>query len=133
MLYWGEGGKRSMSGIDFANSDPVMIKVFLNFLRRIYRIKESRLRIYLYSYATLPTSDLIIYWSQITNIPPSQFSQPYIRPKSQQIHDKMPYGLIHVRYSDLRLYNLIMDEIRQYIARCTSSPVGTREMHPDTK
>ncbi len=117
MLYWGEGGKRNSKGIDLANSDPKMITIFLIFLRRLYQIDEKRLRVYLYSYNSLPTKELITYWSTITHIPPTQFTKPYIRTKSNLIHDKMLHGLIHIRYADLRLFNLIMDEIRQFI-RC---------------
>lgn len=114
MLYWGEGGKRNIKGVDFANSDPEMISIFLKFLRVIYQVNEPRLRIYLYSYNSLPTQTLIEYWSDLTKIPKSQFTRPYIRSKSSLIHDKMQHGLIHVRYSDLRLLNLIMSEIRQF-------------------
>ena len=111
MLYWGEGGKTHTSGIDFANSDPSMIKVFLKFLRTIYQIDESRIRIYLYSYQTLPTNKLIEYWSNQTKISSTQFTKPYIRSKSKEIHDKMQHGLIHIRYSDIRLFRIVMNEI----------------------
>lgn len=118
MLYWGEGAKRNANRIDFANSDPEMILVFLKFLRKIYQVKESKFRIYLYSYHSLPTDDLINYWSNLTNIPISQFSKPYIRAKSELKHDKMQHGLIHIRYSDIRLLKLVMDEIEQFAKNC---------------
>ena len=113
MLYWGEGAKKNSHSVDFANSDPEMIAIFLQFLRNIYQIDESRLRIYLYSYNSLPTNELITYWSKVTNIPTTQFSKPYIRLNSDLKHDKMQHGLIHIRYADTRLFRLIMDEIQQ--------------------
>lgn len=115
MIYWGEGGKKNSSGIDLANSDPKMITIFLIFLRRLYQIDEKRLRVYLYSYNSLPTEQLILYWSDLTQIPATQFTKPYIRAKSNLIHDKMQYGLIHIRYADVRLFNLIMSEIKQFV------------------
>jgi len=118
MLYWGEGAKKNTKRVDFANSDPDMILIFLKFLRQIYQIDESRFRIYLYTYRSLPTHQLISYWSNITNIPVSQFSKPYIRAKSELKHDKMQYGLIHIRYSDIRLFRKIMDGIKDYISAC---------------
>jgi len=108
-----------------------MITIFLIFLRRLYHIDEKRLRVYLYSYNSLPTKELITYWSAITHIPATQFTKPYIREKSNLIHDKMQHGLIHIRYADLRLFNLMMSEIKQFVESYTSSPIGTREMHPD--
>ncbi|MCB9819456.1 hypothetical protein H6789_01990, partial [Candidatus Nomurabacteria bacterium] len=42
-LYWGEGYKSSKAcGIDFANSDPEMVSIFLSFLRRRYSPEERR-------------------------------------------------------------------------------------------
>ena len=114
MLYWGEGAKKNSHSVDFANSDPDMIKIFLKFLRGIYQIDETRLRIYLYSYDSLPTNELVEYWAKLTSIPTTQFSKPYIRSKSDLKHDKMQHGLIHIRYADIRLFNLIMNEIEQY-------------------
>ena len=114
MLYWGEGAKKNSHSVDFANSDPDMIRVFLKFLRNIYQINETRLRVYLYTYNSMPTTKLVTYWSDLTDIPPAQFSKPYIRSKSQLKHDKMQHGLIHIRYADIRLFNLIMNEITQF-------------------
>lgn len=118
MLYWGEGAKKNTHSVDFANSDPEMILVFLKFLRTIYQVNETKFRIYLYSYNSLPTNELIAYWSYLTNIPASQFSKPYIRAKSELKHDKMQHGLIHIRYSDIRLFRMMMDEIKQFINDC---------------
>lgn len=61
MLYWGEGAKKNTHSVDFANSDPDMIIVFIKFLRNIYHINEEKFRIYLYSYNSLPTNQLIDY------------------------------------------------------------------------
>lgn len=116
MLYWGEGGKKNSKGVDFANSDPDMIIVFLRFLRIVYQIDEARLRVYLYTYQSLPTPRLVDYWSKLTKIPNTQFTKPYIREKSSQKHDKMSHGLIHIRYSDKRLFELIMSEISSFIS-----------------
>jgi len=118
MLYWGEGAKKNTHSVDFANSDPNMILVFLKFLRDIYGVNEARFRIYLYSYNSLPTNELLDYWSQLTKIPTSQFTKPYIRAKSELKHDKMQHGLIHIRYSDIRLFRLIMNEIKQFLNNC---------------
>jgi len=46
MLYWAEGARKG-STVDFANSDPDMIRIFVKFLRNICGIKEERLRVYL--------------------------------------------------------------------------------------
>lgn len=112
-LYWGEGYKASKAnGIDFANSDSDMIACFLKFLRRICRVDENRFRVLLYCYSNQNVPGLIKYWSSLTRISSRQFSKPYIRQdyKPEKI-GKMPYGLVHIRYKDKKLFNLVMSWI----------------------
>lgn len=79
MLYWAEGVKRSVSFVDFVNSDTNMIMLFLKALRSIYGINESRLKVLLYCYKDQNPNRLIQYWSRILDIKPRQFTKPYIR------------------------------------------------------
>jgi len=52
MIYWCEGSKGFKSNtVDLANCDPEMLKLFILFLRKICRVDESRIRIYLYCYS----------------------------------------------------------------------------------
>ena len=106
MLYWAEGAKyANKHTLDLANSDPVMIRVFLKFLRKVCGIQEGKIRIYLYCYANQNPESLKRFWSKLTKVSLKQFTKPYVRQdfKEDKI-GKMPYGLIHVRYFDKKLY-----------------------------
>jgi hypothetical protein len=120
MLYWCEGYKGSEYSrnnvVDFANCDPAMVYIFLIFLRKIYRIDESRLRILLYCYSNQNVKDLIKYWSSLTKIPASQFTKPYIRNDYRTNGRIMPYGMVHIRYNDKKL----LSEIKNLIESCKS-------------
>ncbi|MBU3933264.1 MAG: hypothetical protein KKH11_01160 [Candidatus Omnitrophica bacterium] len=114
MLYWAEGAKERAT-VDFANSDPQMIKIFLRFLREICGIAESRIRIYLYAFSDQNIDELKSYWSKVTGVPESQFIKPYIRKVNPHLKDRrMPYGLIHVRYNDKRLLECIKSWLSEY-------------------
>ena len=114
MLYWAEGYKGN-SGIDFANSDPEMIKLFLTFLRKVCGISESRLRVYLYAFEDQNLNNLKKFWSSVTQIPVSQFSKPYVRKfKPDVSRRRMPRGLIHIRYYDKKLLHIILKWIKEY-------------------
>ena len=115
VLYWGEGYKTEKSaGVDFANSDPRMVAVFINFLRKIYNIDEKRLRGYIYCYSNQKYFEIIKFWSKITKIPTNQFTKPYIRKDFLSSKaEKMTYGLVHVRYADKKLLNIIRDDIEK--------------------
>lgn len=123
MLYWAEGCKvNSKNGnwtVDFTNSSPEMIKLFLKFLRIICGVDEKRLRVFLYSYADQNTESLKRYWCKITNIPLTQFTNPYVRKDFlPEKSGKMKYGLIHIRYSDKKLFLQIEDWIKKYVEGC---------------
>lgn len=116
MLYWAEGYKTAKSpGIDFANSDPEMQKLFIHFLRKICNITESRLKIQLYTHSEEKIHAQIRYWSDLLQIPKTQFTKPYISPTSSlDKKDKMPYGLVHIRYYDKKLLIQILSWIAEY-------------------
>ncbi|MDD5738317.1 MAG: hypothetical protein PHY72_00085 [Candidatus Pacebacteria bacterium] len=123
MLYWAEGGKevyrdgqRRATSVNFANSDPEMVKIFLRFLREICGISEQRLRVHLYCYTNQDIDYLKKYWQETTNIPLTQFIKPYVRENfSENKKHKMEHGLVHIVYSDKKLFLKIMDWINEYI------------------
>jgi len=116
MLYWGEGGKSERSKvIDFANSDKDMVVLFLKFLRRICGVDRKRLRVYPYLYANQNINKNVNYWVKITKISKKQFTKPYVRKDfDENKKDKMPHGLVHIRYSDKKLFRLIKNWIEEY-------------------
>lgn len=116
MLYWGEGAKTTDKTVDLANSDSLMIKLFLKMLREIYGIDEKKLRILLYCHKNQNVTRLINYWAKATKISPKQFTKPYIRQDFlEEKKNKMPYGLIHIRYNDKKLFSLIKKDIEKII------------------
>ena len=115
MLYWAEG-TLSHNTVDFANSNAEMIKIFLKFLREICGIKEERLRVYLYAYAYQDIESLKSYWHRVTDIPVAQFTKPYIRNGNLNLSQrKLPYGMVHIRYNDKQLLDLIGSWINEYV------------------
>lgn len=116
-LYWAEGAKAAGKncGIDFANSNPEMIKIFLKFLRQICQIDERKLRVYLYCHSNQDIENIKKYWYNLTNIPETQFSKPYIQSNfAPAKSNKMKHGLAHIRYADKKLLYQIDNWIKEY-------------------
>ncbi len=104
MLYWAEGSKRNKYCVDFANSDERMLTLFLEMLRKIYGVKEKKLRILIYCYANQKPPQLVKYWSNLLKISKSQFTKPYVRQDFNVNNPRrMTNGLVHIRYNDMRL------------------------------
>ena len=115
MLYWAEGTLHHNT-VDFTNSNPEMIKVFLKFLREICGVKEERLRVYLYAYEHQDIESLKLYWHRTTRIPLTQFTKPYIRKNNLNVSQrKLRYGVVHIRYNDKKLLALITSWIKEYV------------------
>jgi transcriptional regulator with XRE-family HTH domain len=75
-LYAGEGSKTD-GEVRFSNSDPRMVAFFCTWFRRFFEVDESRLRIRLYLHEGLELMAATSFWSELTQIPPSQFGKPY--------------------------------------------------------
>lgn len=116
LLYWCEGSQwEKECQVDFANSNPKMILLFLKFLRKICGIDERKFRVLLYCYSNQNPKKLIKFWSDLSNIPKSQFTKPYIREDFRlEKSGKMKYGLVHIRYLDKKLLILLREWIEQY-------------------
>ena len=73
LLYLGEGSKTKRGSLTFGNSDPFIIDMFLDLLRRCYEIDNSKFRCTVQCRADQDIKKLEKFWSKITKIPPSQF------------------------------------------------------------
>ena len=75
-LYAGEGSKTD-GEVRFTNSDPRMMLLFSVWLRRFFEIDESRLRVRLYLHEGLDLDAANQFWSDLLQIPVSQFRRAY--------------------------------------------------------
>ncbi len=107
-LYAGEGAKGD-GRITFANSDPRMMRFFITWLRTFFAVDESRLRFTLYLHAGLDLDAANVFWSNLTEIPLSQFGKPYRAIPDPSIrHSKHPMGCPRVGYSCSRSHRALM-------------------------
>jgi len=114
MLYWGEGSKKGNS-VALANSDPLMVSVFMKFLRDICGIDNERVRATIHYYGDHDPRELLSYWSRITRIPAAQFYKPFLHADTKGTYKKKSqYGTISVQYSDKKLLQLINGWIQEY-------------------
>lgn len=90
MLYWAEGHKEKekSSPVRFTNSDPQMVKLFLEWLYNAcsFRKKDISCEIYLHETARIRETSIRNYWSETLGIPLIQFKK--IRWKKNKINTK---------------------------------------------
>lgn len=115
-LYAGEGSKRDGS-VNFANTDPRMIRFFCSWLRRFFDVDESRLRMRVYLHQGLDLEGAEAHWSNVAQIPREQFQQPYRAvADSTRRRTKHEFGCAYVLYSCSTTHRRIMGLMRALLA-----------------
>jgi hypothetical protein len=76
-LYWGEGYKKGSQEMGFTNSDPDMIRFYIDWLHASYGIRRSNLilRVSINNQHTFRVTEVEEYWSKVCNIPRNQFTK----------------------------------------------------------
>ena|SRR3989338_5098628 len=75
MLYWGEGDKVTKHSTRLINTDPVMIKLFVNFLLHACKIPVERIRAQAIIYPDIDPESTVRFWSERSGIPTDKFSK----------------------------------------------------------
>ena len=109
-LYWGEGTKtvtKSGARISFANSDPLMVRLFMQFVRKILKVPEMKIRAGIHLYENISTAGGKKYWAKVTGLPPERFyvirqvSKASKRIRGQRF---LPYGTAVIRVNDRKMF-----------------------------
>ena len=83
--------------IEFTNSNPKLIKLFLEFLRKVIGVEEPKLKGLLLIYDDVNKKEAEKFWSDYLSIPLSRFNKSVIHP-SKGRNDLSPVGTFKVRY-----------------------------------
>ena len=110
-LYAGEGSKTE-GGVIFANSDPILVRAFLHWLRSEFELDEARLRGRLYLHEDLDLEEAERFWSDVTAIPRSQFQRAYrAAVQGSWRLNRHEFGCFTVRYHSRLLQRRVMARI----------------------
>lgn len=91
-LYWAEGSKGDFG---LSNTDPDLIKIFIEGLREVFNISDDRLRVSVRIYEDLDREECLSFWSQVVGIPKEQFVNVNVLVGKKK--GKLPYGMCRVR------------------------------------
>jgi DNA-binding transcriptional MerR regulator len=110
-LYWAEGAKNDLS---FLNSDPALIKVFLECLKEL-GLKKERLRVSLRIYEDLNREEALNFWAKIVGISKEKINSiSILRGKKK---GKLKYGICRIRVAKggdlLKLLHSLADVIKE--------------------
>jgi predicted transcriptional regulator len=118
-LYWGEGAKDRVS-CQLANSDPYLLKVWLQFLHQYFPDVKTTLIIHCYTGNGLSVEEIENYWSDTLGIPKGDFRKTRVNPISRASLHKKPqntllYGTAHITAKKgMRIVQHIFGAIEEY-------------------
>ncbi|MBU4201935.1 MAG: hypothetical protein L6243_07395 [Candidatus Altiarchaeales archaeon] len=118
MLWWAEGTKGGHS-VQFVNSSPDMIKVYMRFLREI-GADISRLRVRIKVMNSSQVEECQGYWSKVAKIPINNFTKPIVRGKKIDDAYKEHKGCLTITYFSSNLKRQMeakIDEIKEEILK----------------
>lgn len=110
-LYWGEGLKAGNSQVCLTNTDPTMLKFFLQWLKDCFSVPEEKIRVKLHLYNDMDIKKETLFWIKKLNIKKQQFKNPYIKNSSYaQItyRKNVGHGTCNIIVGDARLTEEIL-------------------------
>lgn len=110
-LWWAEGTKSRRDKrwsnavsypLEITSTDPNIVKIFLEFVRKDIKVDEKRLRVQLQIHENDDKLKLENYWSKICSIEKQRFHKTIIRPVGNKVGKTR--GTCKIRYHDKEKY-----------------------------
>lgn len=110
-LYWGEGTKADSHSVRLGNTDPKLLKRFVEFLIRFFGINKQRLRFGLQIFTDISIEEAIDFWVKELKIKRHQVYKPIITLSGSlgTYRKKSRYGVLTVIFSNTKLRNLLVE------------------------
>jgi hypothetical protein len=116
MLYWAEGAK-SRNAMQFVNSDPAMVRYFVQFIRTHFGTPDEAFRLDCNLFADHVERQLEIeqFWLDTLRLPASCLRKSTVNVYSKHSQKKLlPYGTVRVCIHSTRVIQSIYGSIQEY-------------------
>lgn len=112
-FYWGEGTKRGKGGMRITNSDPKLLRKFIEFLEKFFSIDRNKLKFSIQIFSDISPNKSLKYWSSELGIDKKQFYKPMvIKVRGRGTYKyKSEYGSVIVYFNNTKLKKSICDMI----------------------
>lgn len=108
LLLWAtEGDKTQLS---LANGNPSIIAKYLDFLRNVCHLEESKIKAVIHYHDTTSYAECLKYWVGITNLPSNKFNKPYVK-KDTGGNRNYPHGIVRIVSRNVKLVCLFKERL----------------------
>lgn len=112
-LYWGEGTKANKHTIRLGNTDPRLIKKFIEFLKKVYRIDQHKLKFGLQIFSDMSPKKAQEFWMKKLNANEKQFQKVVVTPTRGvgNYRNKTKHGVLTAYFNNKKLRDIIVGTI----------------------
>lgn len=107
LLFWAEGCKDGNS-VRFANSDPLMVKLFIKLLKEGFNINGNKLKVLVHIHSYHNDQQIKQFWADVTDIPLSNFYKSYIKLHTGKRKHYNYKGCVVIYYHDYKVAQELM-------------------------
>lgn len=124
-LFWGEGNKKSKDSIRLGNTDPDLIKKFIEFLIEICGVNKDKIRFGLQIFSDIPKNKALQFWVDKVNkygFTKKQFYNIVVTPSGSigTYREKSKYGVLSIYFANVKLKK-ILDNMLASVAQGQSN------------
>lgn len=114
-LYWGEGTKANKGSIRLGNTDPRLIKIFIQFLKQAYNINPKKLRFGIQVFSNMSPTRALKFWRNTLQVSETQFIKVIVTPSrgTGTYGRKIQHGVLTVYYHNRKLRDILCSEIEK--------------------
>jgi hypothetical protein len=119
MLFWAEGAK-ARNAVVLANSDPDLVRLFVEFLRRFYAVADDRFRVTcnLFADHIERQREIEQFWLETLGLSRSSLRKSivnvYSKHSKKKRRNKLPYGTCRLVVHDTAVVQSIYGAIQEY-------------------
>ena len=109
-LYWGEGTKADKNTVRLGNTDPDLIKKFIEFLTRIFQVSKDDMKFGLQLFTDIDEKDAMLFWTKKLKIKREQFYKVSVNisTRTGTYRKKSRYGVLTVYYHNKKMRDLLV-------------------------
>ena len=114
VMYWCEGAK-SDRYVAFTNSDPLMVRCFINMFLKVFSADRSKIKIRVHLHDYHNKEETLNFWSKAIDIPIAQFSKPYIKQSNHTFKKDGYMGCVRVIYYSTHIARVLLSVAKKSI------------------
>ena len=127
VLYWGEGSKSEKGQVSlcFSNSDPLMVSVYMKFIRNILKVREEKIRAGIHIYPSISPYEARKFWSKTTKLPEDRFyivTQISRASKNKRPFNTLPYGTVAIKINSRQQFYKVKGMIKGITLKMNHKP-----------